>query len=93
MVINMLDRQTVVEYLRSLSQDEMAGLLLDTNVIPHCDGAEQAASERIPCPHCGSNNIILYGSKCGKQCYLCKSCGKTVPTTEIILSMSHFAAP
>ena len=54
----MLDRQTVVQYLRSLSQDEIAGLLLAANVIPHGDGAQQTASERIPCPHCGSHNII-----------------------------------
>ena len=91
MVINMLDRQTVVEYLKSLSQDEIAGLLLAANVIPHGNGAEQTTAERIPCPHCGSHNIILYGSKCGKQRYRCKSCGKTyVPTTGTILSMSHF---
>lgn len=91
MVINMLDRQTIVEYLRSLSQDEIAALLLAANVIPHGDGAEQTTSERIPCPHCGSHNIILYGFKCGKQRYLCKSCGKTyVPTTGTVLSMSHF---
>ena len=91
MVITMLDRQTVVEYLRSLSQDEIAGLLLAANVIPHGDGAEQTTPERIPCPHCGSHNIIRYGFKCGKQRYLCKSCGKTyVPTTGTVLSMSHF---
>ena len=91
MVINMLNRQTVVEYLRSLSQDEIDGLLLAANVIPHGDGAQQTTSERIPCPHCGSHNIILYGFKCGKQRYLCKPCGKTyVPTTGTVLSMSHF---
>ena len=90
-MINMLDRQTVVKYLRSLSQDEIAGLLLAANVIPHGDGAEQTTSARIPCPHCGSHNIILYGFKCGKQRYFCKSCGKTyVPTTRTVLSMSHF---
>lgn len=87
----MLNRQTVVEYLRSLSQDEIAGLLLAANVIPHGDGAKQAIPERIPCLHCRSHNIIFYGSKCGKQRYLFKSCGKTyVPTTGTILSMSHF---
>lgn len=90
-MINMLNRQTVVEYLRSLSQDEIDGLLLAANVIPHGDGAQQTTSERIPCPHCGSHNIILYGFKCGKQRYLCKPCGKTyVPTTGTVLSMSHF---
>jgi len=91
MVIDMLDRQTVVEYLKSLSQDEIAGLLLAANVIPNGDCTEQATAERIPCPHCGSHNIILYGFKRGKQHYFCKGCGKTyVPTTGTVLSMSHF---
>lgn len=42
MVIDMLNRQTVVEYLKSLSQDEMAGLLLAANVIPNGDCTDQA---------------------------------------------------
>lgn len=87
----MLDRQTVVEYLKSLSQDKIAGLLLAANVILHGDGEEQITAERIPCPYCGSHNIILYRVKCGKQHYFCKSCGKIyVPTTGTVLSMSHF---
>ncbi len=91
MVIDMLDRQTVVEYLKSLSQDEITGLLFAANVIPDGDRAGQTAAERIPCPHCGSHSIILYGFKRGKQRYFCKGCGKTyVPTTGTVLSMSHF---
>lgn len=90
-MINMLDRQTVVEYLKSLSQDEIAGLLLAANVSPHGNGAGRTTAERIPCPHCGSHNKILYGSKCGKQRYRCKPYGKiSVPTIGTILSMSHF---
>ena len=90
-VLDMLDRQAVVEYLKSLSQDEIAGLLLAASVIPNGGCTEQAAAERIPCPHCGSHDIILYGSKHGKQRYFCKECGKTyVSTTGTVLSMSHF---
>lgn len=90
MVIDMLDRQTVVEYLKSLSQDEIARLLLAANVIPDGDCEGQTATERIPCPHCGSHSIILYGFKRGKQRYFCKECGKTyVPTTGTVLFMSH----
>jgi len=48
MVIDMLDRQTVVEYLKSLSQDEIAGLLLAANVILDGDCAGKTAAERIP---------------------------------------------
>lgn len=72
----MLDRQTVVEYLKSLSQDKIAGLLLAANVILHGDGEEQITAERIPCPYCGSHNIILYRVKCGKIWQAMSLCGQ-----------------
>ena len=49
-MINMLNRQTVVEYLRSLSQDEIDGLLLAANVIPHGDGAQRLVLESLRLP-------------------------------------------
>jgi transposase-like protein len=43
-----------------------------------------------PCPYCGSEHVIRYGKKCGKQRFLCKSCERTfVTTTHTIMSNSH----
>lgn len=43
------------------------------------------------CTYCGSESIIRYGKKHGKQRFLCKSCGHTfVQTTHTIMSNSHF---
>ena len=86
----MLDRQTVVQYLRSLSQDEIAGLLLAANVIPHGDGAQQTASERIPCPHCGSHNIFFMGLNAESSAVCASPVGKPMcqprePTVHVTL--------
>jgi transposase-like protein len=46
----------------------------------------------MPCPHCGSSNVTLFGSKHGKQRFRCKDCGKTyVTTTGTIMSHSHLS--
>ena len=45
------------------------------------------------CPYCGGKHIVRNGKKCGKQRFLCRSCGKTfVTTTHTLLSMSHSPA-
>ena len=45
------------------------------------------------CPYCGGTHIVRNGKKCGKQRFLCRSCGKTfVTTTHTLLSMSHSPA-
>ena len=45
------------------------------------------------CPYCGGTHIVRYGKKCGKQRYLCRTCGRTfVTTTHTIMSMSHYPA-
>lgn len=52
--------------------------------------AEYSVPEKPCCPHCGRNSVVRNGHKCGKQEYLCKSCGKTfVSTTNTLMSGSH----
>lgn len=42
------------------------------------------------CPLCQGAKIVKNGHKCGKQEYLCKSCGKTfVSTTNTVMANSH----
>ncbi len=46
--------------------------------------------EKPCCPGCNSRAIVRNGHKCGKQEYLCKSCGKTfVSTTNTLMANSH----
>jgi len=44
----------------------------------------------LPCPHCGSFNVVRNGHKRKKQAYLCKECSRSfVETTKTILENSH----
>lgn len=46
--------------------------------------------EKPCCPGCNSSAVVRNGHKCGKQEYLCKSCGKTfVSTTNTLMANSH----
>lgn len=53
-------------------------------------------AESVPitiCPYCGGSHIVRNGKKCGKQRFLCRSCGRTfVTTTHTIMSGSHSPA-
>jgi transposase-like protein len=41
------------------------------------DKAEAEKDSRpVECIRCGSVKVIRYGKRCGRQCYLCKECGK-----------------
>lgn len=43
------------------------------------------------CPHCGGTALIRYGTKRGKQRFLCKDCERTfVTTTNTVMCMSHY---
>lgn len=53
--------------------------------------ASDTAANIPDCPYCGSQKVIRYGHKCGKQRFQCKQCGRTfVTTTHTIMSQSHF---
>lgn len=39
------------------------------------------ASDRRPCPHCGSEAVIKHGHKAGHQRFRCRRCGKTFTST------------
>lgn len=38
-------------------------------------------SDRRPCPHCTSAEVIKHGHKAGHQRFRCRSCGKTFTST------------
>lgn len=85
----MTNQQKLISQIKQLTEDNImtlldaVGLMLDA----------QSKPQNPNCPYCGSHNIIRYGHKCGKQRFLCKSCNRTfVPTTNTIMSHSHFPA-
>jgi transposase-like protein len=39
-------------------------------------------SDRRPCPHCASAEVIKHGFKAGRQRYRCRRCGKTFGPTH-----------
>jgi len=44
----------------------------------------------LPCPHCGSFNVVKNGHKRKKQAYLCKECNRSfVETTNTVFENSH----
>ncbi len=51
--------------------------LLTSYLEPHMgDHLFQNVMKVMKCPHCQSDQISKNGSRRGKQCYLCKNCGK-----------------
>lgn len=85
----MTDLEKLTKYIKKLP-DETITMLLDAVALLLPDESE---SMKPACPFCGSSNVIRYGYKCGKQRFLCKSCGRTfMTTTHTIMSQSHFTA-
>lgn len=85
----MTDRELLISRIPQLSEDEISSVLDAVTLM-------LKAKEHTPkpdCPYCGSYAIIRYGHKCRKQRFLCKTCGRSfVPTTNTIMSNSHFPA-
>lgn len=85
----MTNKELLISRINLLSEEDISSLL-DAVILMT---AENTLAVKPDCPYCGSHSIIRYGHKCGKQRFLCKSCGKTfVPTTHTIMSNSHFPA-
>ena len=83
----MTNKELLINRIHSLPEKCVLALL---------DAVTLMEGENIPavkpdCPYCGSQAIIRYGHKRGKQRFFCKSCGRTfIPTTHTIMSNSHF---
>ena len=85
----MTNLEKLTRYIKKLP-DETITKLLDavTMILP-----EENETLKPACPFCGSSDVIRYGHKCGKQRFLCKSCGRTfMTTTHTVMSQSHFPA-
>lgn len=85
----MTDLEKLTKYIKKLP-DETVTMLLDAVALLLPDENEPL---KPACPFCGSSDVIRYGHKCGKQRFLCKSCGRTFMTaTHTVMSHSHFPA-
>lgn len=85
----MTNQLKLIDQIKQLSEDNITTLLDAVRLML----ASQKEPSKPDCPYCGSPNIIRYGHKCNKQRFLCKSCDRTfVPTTNTIMSHSHFPA-
>ena len=85
----MTNQELLISRITQLSEDEIFAVLNAVTLMLE-------AKELTPgpnCPYCGSNTVIRYGHKRKKQRFFCKTCGRTfVPTTNTIMSNSHFPA-
>lgn len=85
----MTNQELLISHITQLSEDEISSLLDAVTLM-------LKAKELTPipdCPYCGAHAVIRYGHKCRKQRFLCKTCGRTfVPTTNTVMSNSHFPA-
>lgn len=86
----MTNRELLISRITHLSEDEISSILDAVTLM-----LKARESTPVPnCPYCGADAVIRYGHKCGKQRFLCKTCGRTfVTTTNTIMSKSHFPAP
>lgn len=81
-------QKELIRRIREMTDEELEATL---NVVIQMTGnkTDETVTE---CPYCGTQTIIKYGHKCGKQRYLCKKCEKTfVTTTHTIMYKSHFS--
>ena len=85
----MTDRELLINRITQLSEDEVSSVLDAVTLMLEA----KELTLKPDCPYCRSHAIIRYGHKCGKQRFLCKTCKRTfVPTTNTIMSNSHFPA-
>ncbi len=86
------------EYTQQVSKALSMILQLNPKELDAIIGAmEKMMSEReqpvAACPYCNSAKIVRNGHKCGKQAYLCRTCGRSfVSTTGTVRYWSHQTA-
>jgi AcrR family transcriptional regulator len=75
-------RNPDVAYQQSMTQ-EIEDLIV-AYLEPHMgDGMVSYVMKVMKCPHCRSAQLSKNGYRRGKQCYLCKDCGKQFVQTEM----------
>ena len=85
----MTNQELLISRITQLSEDEIFAVLNAVTLMLE----DKELTPRPNCPYCGSNTVIRYGHKRKKQRFFCKTCGRTfVPTTNTIMSNSHFPA-
>lgn len=85
----MTNQELLISRITQLSEDEVSSVL---DAVTLMLKAKELTS-KPDCPYCSAHAVILYGHKCRKQRFLCKTCGRTfVPTTNTVMSNSHFPA-
>ena len=85
----MTNKELLINRIDLLSEKDISSLL-DAAMLM---APKNSLAVKPDCPYCGSHTIIRFGHKCGKQRFFCKFCQKTfVPTTQTIMSNSHFPA-
>jgi AcrR family transcriptional regulator len=81
-------RNPDVAYQQSMTQ-EIEDLLV-AYLEPHMgDGIVSHVMKVMKCPHCRSAQLSKNGYRRGKQCYLCKDCGKQFVQTETLPMSGH----
>lgn len=85
----MTNQELLISRITQLSEDEIFAILDAVTLMLEA----KELTPKPDCPYCGSHIVIRYGHKCKKQRFLCKTCSRTfVPTTNTIMSNSHFPA-
>lgn len=85
----MANKELLINCINLHSEEDISSLLDVAELM----GEKSTLTVKPNCPYCGTQTVIRYGHKCGKQRFFCKSCEKIfVPTTHTIMSNFHFTA-
>ena len=83
----MTNQELLFARIKQLSEDEIVSLLDTTTLMLR----NHNTTAILDCPYCGSDHVIRYGHKHGKQRFFCKKCERTfITTTHTVMSNSHF---
>ncbi len=83
----MSKQEELIRRIHEMTEEEIEAML---NIVIQTTGNKTTETVRA-CPYCGSQTIIKYGHKCGKQRFYVKSVKKNFVTiTHTIMYKSHF---
>lgn len=80
--------KNLVEYIKNLCESDLDRII---HFVLGMTTINQQLPDRPDCPYCGSNRVIKYGHKNGKQRFFCKDCRQTyMHITNTLMANSHY---